>query len=551
MKLEYIGGTNIFVLRVRRGEADVGALMREHGLDFATAASTVDEAILMTHEPYAACAFAEFGDAGVRAKLAPLLKEIEASWAKASAAHIACPGDRELWDFQRAGVEYAMRRNNTLIADQPGLGKTPTAICIANEMKAKRILVIGPANIRLQWARRIREWSTMKWPFTVYPILTAGRGVHPTAEWTIVSYDLARTEAIWRALARSTYDLLIVDEAHYLKSPDSKRTRCVFGAPQLELPVPALQSRCGMTIALTGTPTPNRPREAYTLARALCWDAIDWMAEESFGRRFNPVHVHEYTDQRTGRTVMRTEERAGRAGELQSRLRSNFMVRRLKRDVMTQLKLPRYDVVLVEDTAAIRAAVRAESLLGIDPDNPDAFANRDAKIIGDMSVVRHQMGVAIAPQAAEYAALLLDGGLDKICLMGWHHDALDIVQRELQKYGVIRVDGRVSQAQKQARVDEFIKDPKKRVFLGNVQAAGTGTDGLQAVCQRMVLFEPSWVDGENQQVIDRLDRGGQEGQVQADFLVAVGSVGERILSRALTKGQEVHKALDRKVTITA
>jgi superfamily II DNA or RNA helicase len=64
----------------------------------------------------------------------------------------------------------------------------------------------------------------MRWPYIVYPILKSSRGVHPTAEWTIVSYDLARTEAIGRALAAGTYDLIILDEAHMLKTVDSLRT---------------------------------------------------------------------------------------------------------------------------------------------------------------------------------------------------------------------------------------------------------------------------------------------------------------------------------------
>ena len=49
------------------------------------------------------------------------------------------------------------------------------------------------------------------------------------ANWTIVSYELARTEAIAKALAKGYYDVIILDEAHYLKTIDSRRTRAVFG----------------------------------------------------------------------------------------------------------------------------------------------------------------------------------------------------------------------------------------------------------------------------------------------------------------------------------
>src|SRR5207253_9578003 len=68
-------------------------------------------------------------------------------------------------------------------------------------------------------------WTTLKYPYTVYPILHGRRGVHPTAEWTVISYDLARSETVWRALAKGKYDLLILDEAHYLKTIDARRDR--------------------------------------------------------------------------------------------------------------------------------------------------------------------------------------------------------------------------------------------------------------------------------------------------------------------------------------
>jgi SNF2 family DNA or RNA helicase len=58
-----------------------------------------------------------------------------------------------------------------------------------------------------------------------------------------------------------------------------------------------------------------------------------------------------------------------------------------------------------------------------------------------------------------------------------------------------------------------------------------------------VLVEPSWTPGENQQAVDRLDRGGQTGHVQADFLVAPGSILEKILVKALEKASTIFKTI--------
>lgn len=278
------------------------------------------------------------------------------------------------------------------------------------------------------------------------------------------------------------------------------------------------------------------------MARGLCFDAIDWMSEEKFNQRFNPSAKYEERDPFTGKlTKIGVREEVGRTNELQARLRGNFMVRRLKRDVMPQLDLPYYDLIRVNETGAVKAALKAESLLGIDPEQLD---NPDFEVLGHIAVVRHQMGVAMAPQVADYVEMVLDGGEDKLVLYGWHIDVLDYLQARLTRFGIVRIDGSVPPARRQKMVDEFQTNPSIRVVLGNMQSVGTGTDGLQNVACHCLFAESSWVPGENEQCVDRLDRGGQKRKVQADFFVAPNSLSERILASALRKRQNTHAALD-------
>ena len=539
MILDYHASTKFFTLQVRRSKADVRELMLSHGLDFSTAKSTPNEAWLMTKEPYAAVAFFEHATPAARAELLDIQNRVNASWATSSARHVDVPADKELSPFQIAGVDYVLSMGNTLIGDQPGLGKTMQAIAVANEMQAERVLVLCPANIRLQWCERIRSWTTMRYPYTVYPILHGRRGVHPNAEWTVVSYDLARSEVIWRQLARGKYDLLILDEAHYLKTIDARRTRAVFGRHDaLALPAQALGERSARVLALSGTPLPNRPRECYTLSRGLCWDAIDWMSEDRFTARFNPSEQRETPD---GKIYV--DERSGRHFELQARLRANYMVRRLKRDVLPQLKIPFLDIVHVEETGAVKQALQAEKLLDIDPENMEGL---DMSVRGQVSTVRRMMGLAIAPLAADYIEMLLDGGEEKICVFAWHIEVLDILMRKLAKYHPLRIDGSTSPTRKPALVAQFAR-PGQRLLIGNILSMGTGTDGLQEACQRGVAVESSWVSGENEQAVDRLDRMGQSGQVLFDFLVAPGSFSEHVLGSSLRKRKVTHSALDQRL----
>lgn len=542
MTLEYVAATHSFLIRVPRSRSDfVRELQGDHGWDLSIPASTPETAVMFTKDLYAAAAFSQDATPAAREQLGPVVDAIAKSWLTESKAHIRAPMDCELWSFQRAGVEYAMQRNNTLIGDEPGLGKTVQAICIANEMRAKRVLVICPAAIRLQWIAKIRQWTTLPWPYVLHPILKAGNGVHERAHWTVVSYDLASTAGIGSALARMTYDLIIMDEAHYLKTPDSRRTRAIFGGGK-DRAFPPLAERAGALVAMTGTPLPNRPREAYTLTRALCWEAIDFLSEAGFTERYNPSHT---IRNRYG-AVVATDERTGRHSELQNRLRAHYMVRRLKHGshgVMSQLQLPAYDLVQAEATGAVKQALQAESLLKIDPEN---LAGADAAILGHVAVVRRQMGLALAPQAVDYVKVCLDGGEEKIVVFAWHIEVLDILEKGLASYGVVRIDGSTSPKQRQHRVEQFQTNPKVRVVIGNMLAMGVGTDGLQHACNHCLIVEPDWVPGNNIQAVDRLDRGGQKRQVLADIMVAPGSFAERVLASALRKMRTIHKALDKR-----
>ncbi len=555
MKLQFVDKTDKFVLTVPRGsKPSATELISDYGMNMSSTASTAANAVLFTDNPYTAAPFSKYGDDHAREKLRWITDAVDESWLKDSAAHIDCPADKELWGFQKADISYIKRRGGGLVGDEPGLGKTPIAICYANEIHARRVLVICPASIRLQWVTRIREWTQMRWPYVVYPILNSGRGVHPTAEWTVVSYDLARTPAIGRALAKGTYDLLILDEAHMLKTTDSIRTRAVFGdlatgtfreKDTHEKIFDSLASRCGSVLSLTGTPLLNRPREAYTLARNHCWDSIDFASEDVFSERFNPM-VKKEGVRKDGTTFMYVDERTGRHQELQYRLRANFMTRHLKREVLSQLKLPVYDLIRVDKTGAVKQALEAESLLDIDPEQLDP---NNVQILGHIAVVRRLMGIAIAPQVANYVDMLIDGGETKIVVFAWHIDVLNILERLLAKHGTVRIDGSVQSHQKQERINEFITNPRKNVIIGNMQAMGLGTDGLQGVANHALLAEPDWVPGNNVQAVDRLDRWGQKRTVLADIFVAPDSIAEKILASALKKAGNIHNALDKRALV--
>ena len=526
--LSYNPTTDAYIVAPRNEETR--ELVKQAALTLSTTAGCY-----FTHDPYAALAFISQGDAGARAKLASFEADYRTSWAtEYNGPSLAVPNGLAYHPFQAAGIAYAAARKNTLIGDQPGLGKTIQAIGLANHTGARNVLVICPASVRLQWRKEILKWSVLAPRVRVYPIVRSSDGVNPHANYTIVSYDLARAEVIQRLLAARKWDLVVVDEAHYLKSPGALRTRAIFGGGEGVFKDNFISKQAERIVALTGTPLPNRPRECYTILRALCWDSIDWMSQEKFQFRYNPSETFIGENGR-GKTVYAV----GRLPELRARMRCNVMVRRHKKDVLKQLPATQYELHYVEDTGAVRAALKAETMLGIEPG--DNMFSLDGEAI---STVRRMMGEAMAPQAADFIDMTLDGGVDKVVVFAWHKSVVKLLRDALDKYNPLVIDGNTSAVGKYRAVQEFRTDPARRLVIGNIMAVGTGTDGLQDVCQHAIFAEPDWVPGNNQQCVDRLHRIGQRGSVVAQFLVAPGSFAEKILGDAIGKLHDINEALD-------
>ena len=528
-----------FVLRVPAASKEaIAGLMAYRGLAFSTSASSRQEAVLFAVDnPYA---LADLADIDLPT-LGPYRDKIEKSRALDGVGTRKLPPGRELWDYQKATLDYLLDRGGGINGDQPGLGKTPTSIAYCNEREATRVLVIVPASVRLQWEDRIREWSTIP-GLKVSTMLKVKDGIHPTAHYQIISYDAARNPAIIRAISKYDWDVLICDEAHKMKNMDALTTRAIIGNARGEYvhgdhKMKAISTYCRERLALTGTLLLNRPSEAYVLFRFFDWEAIDFLSWEKFKDRYN-----RQADLKTIEGKRFKLESTSLELELQNRLRVNVMARHEKKDVLTFMKPPRYAVVRCEENGAVQGALAVEGLLGIDID--EIQTTKDFEILGHIAEARRLMGIALAPQIVEYAKDFLEGSDEKLTIFGWHLDVLDIFEQELSRFGTVRIDGRKSANARQKAVDDFIERDNVRVFIGNIQAAGTGLDGLQKVCSRCYLAEPDWVPAQNEQAVSRLDRIGQENVVTAEIFVAPGSISEKILVRALEKMNTIHKVLD-------
>jgi SNF2 family DNA or RNA helicase len=538
--MEVVENGEYFVLKVPAGaktKKTVADLMAYRGLQFSISRSSKDEAVLFSSDPYSVCDLATPDSP----KLGAYRRSIDLSRAENGKGTVRLPAGKELWNYQKATLDYLLARGGGINGDQPGLGKTPTSIAYCNEREAQRVLVIVPASLRLQWADRIKEWSVIP-RLKVSTMLKTKDGIHPTAHYQVISYEAARNPAIVKAILKYKWDVLICDEAHKLKNIEAVMTRAIVGNSKREFvyrkeKLPAIMTACKEFLALTGTLLLNRPSECYVLFRAFDWEAIDFMSEQDFKDRYN--RQAEMTTVSGKRFKL---ESTSLETELQNRLRANIMTRHEKLDVLKDMKPPRYSVVRCEENGDVKAALDAENLLDFDVEQVET--KKDIETLGHIAEARRLMGVALAPQIAEYAREFLENTEEKLTIFCWHHEVLDVFQEELKRFGVVRVDGRMSTKKKQENVNVFCENPETRVIIGNIQSMGTGTDGLQHVCWKCYIAEPDWVPAQNEQAVSRLDRFGQENIVSAEIFVAPGSITEKIFVRALKKLNTIHKVLD-------
>lgn len=529
-----------YILRVPSAKKKIVAdLMAYRGLAFSTSASSRDEAVLFSQNPYSLADLATEENK----QLFGYRKQIELSRALDGKGTAKLPPGLELWDYQKATLDYLLERKGGINGDQPGLGKTPTSIAYCNEREAQRVLVIVPASVRIQWGEQIKKFSTIP-HVKVSVMLKVKDGIHPTAHYQVISYDAARNPAIIRAIAKYRWNVLICDEAHKMKNIDALTTRAVLGNNKGDyhhgdIKMKAIAAYCDEHLALTGTLLLNRPSECYVLFRFFDWEAIDFVSEDKFKERYN-----RQADLQTIEGKRFKLESTSLEHELQNRLRVNVLARHEKKDVLKFMKPPRYSIVRCEEDSTVKSALDAEGMLGISLE--EIQTTKDFEILGHIAAVRRLMGIALAPQIADYARDFLEGSDEKLVIFGWHIDVLTIFEEQLSKYGTVRVDGGKSPTARQSAVDNFINDDKIRVFIGNIQSAGTGLDGLQQVCSRCYLAEPDWVPAQNEQAVSRLDRFGQLSVVNAEIFVAPGSISEKILVRAIEKMNVIHHVLDEK-----
>jgi SWI/SNF-related matrix-associated actin-dependent regulator 1 of chromatin subfamily A len=419
---------------------------------------------------------------------------------------------------------------NFILAWEPGVGKTLPLLQAGASVTGPQ-LYLGPASIISQVAREAIAFGT----HTAVQRISSGKDtVDPKAQLVVCSYDLMAALPIWKQLFARKWGSLVLDEAHMLKNTAAKRTRAVYGA-RIDSKGALIRQAKHVWIA-TGTPILNDPMDLWThVSRCFPQVSLDcgqtnrqrWLEE------YCVFHVTPY-----GPKVIAAKN----TNQLHTRLHP-IMSRLLKKDV---LSLP----PLIEETIYVPAVELDHSEVPEDAmialmalmAKPDPDAKELLKLEVPLASLRRQIGLAKAAHAADLATNALHGGSNKVLMFYQHTEVGKILHEKLtaNHFNPVRYSGGLTQKQRNEVIHRFMTDPTCRVFIGQIQAAGTGLN-LQAA-DRIFIVEPAWTPAVNEQAISRSYRGGQTEKVLASYVVLEKSVDEQV-TNVLRRKSKLIKAI--------
>jgi len=416
-----------------------------------------------------------------------------------------------LFPYQKLGVEFLARRSRALLADEQGLGKSLEAIAACDVVGAKRVAILCPAVARINWRREFERWSAF-----------------PDRELFVESYDkVAQKTDAYDTIKAMQPEVLILDEAHYLKTRSSKRTKALYGQFCRGDGLVASARRVWL---LTGTPAPNDVSEIFSHLKALWPDVLpEPRTFEAFIKAYTVFDSTPFGIKILGNKNIK---------DLRAKL-SGIMLRRRAEDVLKDLPAIAWSDVAIEaervkiDESQPEVLELIEAIKNEQP-LPESTA---------MASIRRLTGMAKATAVGKMLAEELAGrAYDKVIVFAHHKDVVKELTAQLGAFMPVVITGETSPKHRQEAIDNFQTVPAHRVFIGNIQAASTAIT-LTAASQ-VVFAEASWTPADNAQAAKRAHRIGQTRPVFVRMFGLAGSIDEAVTRVLARKSRLVSQLLE-------
>lgn len=445
----------------------------------------------------------------------------------------------ELFPYQRDGAVWLAGRAHALLADDMGLGKSAQAITACEEVKAGKVLIVCPAAARVNWRREFEMFSPNLRPVVV----ENARSDFKTTDSLIVSYDL-----IAKHPNLGSFDVVIIDESHFIKGIETKRTQAILGSA-------GTIHRTKYFWALSGTPAPNHIGELWPLLFTVGATPLTY---SKFVSKFCNSYMYHHGPVITG-------TKSAMTGEIRAML-APVMLRRKKEDVLKELPPIFYQSVVVEpgpvdlDTDIgfvdyvfpIDRRKELDETLGkerqkIEIAMAGAGWEDGLKVLEGLarsvSTLRRYTGLQKIQSVADIIESELNSNAyEKIVLFGIHQAVIEGMRKRLSKFGAVTLYGKTPPEKRDSNIDAFQKDPKCRVFIGNIAAAGTAITLTAA--HHVGFIEADWVPANMAQAAMRCHRIGQSKPVTVRFFSLSNSIDEKISDRLRRKTKELTEIFD-------
>lgn len=501
-----------------------------------------------------ACRLADYADGELHKELSAqkiaLATNEEKSRKESSDIVLVHPEELDYKPFQYAGIDFMLSSDKPgiLLGDDMGLGKTIQIIGLYNNCeKIKNVLIICPNTLKLNWLREFQKWDCRGGRHAI-----ADTKICPLPEHgynvVIVNYEAVSKQNA--KLSSIKWDLIGVDEAHYLKNEKTVRYKSIFGSEKYS------KIERDMIVFATGTPIPNRVMEVWPLISQCDPDRWNHNTKWKFISKYCGGNPKGYAAD-------------DKLNELQKILRQTIMVRRLKKDVLkelppkmrqvVELEYDEDDKIMIEalnhektarvsgEKEVFEAKVRVE--IAKAEDNEDeykaAIANitKVAKIaFQDMAKARYEIAVAKIPYVIQYLENSLET-VHKVVVFAHHKEVLNTIAKHFGAKAVV-IHGDISLQDRQSAVDRFQGDTSVQVAVISIKAGGVGITLTAASTE--FFAELDWVPGNILQCEDRCVRIGQESDIVNIYqLVVRGSIDVNMAHKMIEKMHIAEQTLDK------
>lgn len=447
------------------------------------------------------------------------------------------PDGLEYRPYQLAGIKYMYETPDVLLGDDMRLGKTVQTIGLINKVQARKILIVPPATLKINWARELCKWLVEGLTISICQGKKIG---DPDADVIICNYDIVHN-FIDVFHERAPWDVLVCDESHRLRTDSSRRTKLILGTKGHR----AISAK--RRVFLSGTQLYTRPRDLWTICNSCDPQGLgaNWWK-----------FVHRYCDAKKNFFGHLETDGASNCEELQEFMRQRFMIRRTMDQVSDTIKAIPQTIPLSragaekllkqEKELVARHTKKITGKLGVNRDELQDFLagyldDSDVKEQADFAeeeeqhyaTVRRELGIKKIPQVVDFVKELLDAQ-EKIVVFGHHRDVVTGLHEKFPGSAILI--GGMTGDKKQAEVDRFTNDPNCRVIVGNMLSAGEGIS--LAVSSVAVFAELSGIAAEVDQAERRIELVDKKIPGLIYYLAMEGSLDER-LAHILTKRRDV------------